>query len=343
MKKIIIPLLFILTLPTLLSLDPKTYDSRYYAKFTSPEGIQFLSYSKVWEEDGLRELYNELLKNKHGAELSQLQEVRVIGSASKTNAAIRGRYNILTNSITLYDGDKYTNPSLLRETLSHEYGHHFGYFYFQFHQFPFSKWAKLRSLANEPIRWDSFWNYSISSHEWNPQEIFAEDYVLLYGATKKVDSKDVYSNEAFYVRTEHENQELSNVLENKELQQYLETHTGITIDDNRLLKTPKLQFIHDNRLSFSITERKDVAYRLNLTFYEKVAGEFTQIDYQEMLNVTLEKRKSIIFLIDIPSSANYIKANVDIVDLNTSIGLTTDYFNLMIEEDEFKKTISILE
>ncbi|MEH7387011.1 hypothetical protein V7147_16605, partial [Bacillus sp. JJ1521] len=112
-----------------------------------------------------------------------------------------------------------------------------------------------------PIHWNAFLNYSISEHEWHPQEIFADDYVLLYGATDETDREDVYTNEGFYMRTQHENQKLDNVLDNKELHHFLEQETGVKIDANRKLKTPEISDITGESLTFSVEKKTDVAYR----------------------------------------------------------------------------------
>jgi hypothetical protein len=340
MRKVQMIICMVMILPILLSLDPIAYDSNYYAKYRSPEGVLFLSYTKEWDEKKLQGLYHELLKNKHGRELSLLQEVRVRGGYSDYN--IKGRYYPLTNTITLYYGDSYTEPSYLRETLSHEYGHHVAYYYLQSHHFPFSKWADLRGLKNEPVRWDAFWRYSSDHHKWFPQEIIADDYVLLYGSTEKVDLKDVFSNEAFYFRTQHENQDIPNVLENKELHQYLEKVSGLKVDRERLLKTPTLKNVQNNALSFSVTNKANVAYRLNVSFYEQQEDSYSEESYYEMTAITSEyEGNEITFSLedsinDVSSSPfnGYIKANMDVLDLNTSIGFQTDNFYVKVHDNQ---------
>lgn len=314
-KKIIAFLFLLCSLSILLSLDPITYDSSYYAKYKSPEGIQFLSYSDNWNESQLEDLYKELMKNKHGEEISLLQEVRVMDGPSPSNSMITGIYHPLISSITLYKGNEHTNAREYRDTLSHEYGHHFAYYYFPSHHFPFSKWAKLRGLDDNPVHWNSFLNYSISAHEWIPQEIFADDYVLLYGATDDTERSDVYSNEAFYMGTKHENQKLDNVLGNEELQQFIEKETGVKIDEERKLKTPELTDISSESVTFSVEKKKDVAYRLNLGDYE-------------LYEITDDKSGSITFAnIDLPENA---VVSLDVLDLQTSIGFHTD--NIRLEE-----------
>ncbi|WP_449540318.1 hypothetical protein [Ferdinandcohnia sp. Marseille-Q9671] len=322
--KLLFFLFLFCSLPILASLDPITYDSSYHAKYESPEGIQFLSYSETWNEQQLEDLYQELLKNKHGDEINLLQEIRVMGGESTSHPNITGIYQPLLNSITLYKGNQYTEASDYRDTLSHEYGHHFAYHYFPSHHFPFSKWAELRGLDDMPVRWNSFFNYSISDHKWHPQEIFAEDYVLLYGATNEVTPHDVTSNEAFYMRTQHENQELQNVLGNEKLHAFLEHETGVKIDEERKLHTPKLDRVTDEGLTFSISKKKDVAYRLNLSNYED--------ENMELFEITDDASGSITFLLDDVELSEISLISVDVVDLNTSIGYVTDEFRFKLEE-----------
>ncbi|MFC0273873.1 hypothetical protein ACFFIX_21035 [Metabacillus herbersteinensis] len=316
--------LFILVIlfPFLLSLDSGVYDSSYYAKYQSPEGILFLSYSQHWDENKLEKLYEELLKNNHGEEIDLLQEVRVRGESLDTTPT-RGSFHALTNTITLYQGDTYRDPSDYTETLSHEYGHHFSYFHFKSHHFPFSTYHELRKLKEEPIRWDAFWNYTNGHHKWFPQEIIADDYLLLFGPTHKMEKRDVYTNEAFYLRTQHENQEIANVLENKELHDYFEKISGLQVDSNRLIETPELIEFQRNQLIFTSTPRENIAYRLNVTFYNKE----NKVHKEELYYITSNNENSRV-IFDLTNSVNnysptYFKFTIDVVDLNTSIGFET--------------------
>ncbi|MBE4909791.1 hypothetical protein IMZ08_17290 [Bacillus luteolus] len=331
-RQLLLILSIILALPLLVSLDPLTTSSNYYAHYRSPEGIQFLSYSSEWDKDKLQELYEELLKNKHGEEIKLLQEVKVVGDGlgeyPHDDYYTKGIYHALTSSITLFHGNKYTEPHLYRETLAHEYGHHFTYHYFPEHHFPFSKWSKLRGLDQNNVRWDAFWNYSLDSYSLFPQEIIADDYLLLYGATSKVDFKDVLSHEAFYTMTMHDNQQIPNVLENSEVQSYFEEKTGFLIDKHRLLNTPILEELNQNTLTFKVLDRSDVAYRLNVKLY-KVNSLIAD---ERLIAITPEDFDGEIqFALSDLYRADFIDANFSILDLNTSIGFETDTFTLKLD------------
>ncbi|MFC4322195.1 hypothetical protein [Litchfieldia salsa] len=320
-RKVSSILVILLSLPILLSLDSPAYDSTYYAKFKSPENIMFLSYTENWNEQKLEQLYHELIKNKHGEEIFLLQEVRVIGEPKFSDLRTRGQYHSLTNTITLYHADTSLEASELAGTLSHEYGHHFTYHYLKEHHLPNSTWAKLRGLQGEPVRWDAFWNYSTSHHMWYPQEIIADDYVLLYGATKPVKIEDVFTNEAFYRKTIHDNQEVANVLDNTELHRYLEEQTGIAVDEDRLLSLPEFIKYKENVISYKISQKANVAYRLNVTSFNK-----NNKQYHEFLIITDEHTQDVINF-PIPEmilSMSKAEINLEIVDLNTSIGFQTN-------------------
>jgi hypothetical protein len=330
-RKISMITLFLFSLPILLSLDSTTYDFNYFAKYRSPENIMFLSYTENWDEQKLQDLYLELIKNKHGDEINLLQEIRVRGEAKSTDSLTRGQYNSLTNTITLYHADTYLEPSDLSETLSHEYGHHFSYYYLKEQHFSFSTWATLRGLNDKRVRWDAFWNYSTASHKWYPQEVMADDYVLLYGPTKQVQLKDVYSNEAFYRKTVHDNQDISNVLENKTLHLYLEEATGFPVEHERLIEAPRFNDFHNGIVSFKITNKAEVAYRLNVT-YDKEG----QTHYEEFLFIAEDDTLDMISfsLEDIVHSTNRIELSIDVIDLNTSIGIQTKTIKVQINEDQ---------
>ena len=57
------------------------------AEYVSPEEIHFVSYSKAWDENGLKELYEELLRNRHGPELNTLERVTVYAEEDEFAAA----------------------------------------------------------------------------------------------------------------------------------------------------------------------------------------------------------------------------------------------------------------
>lgn len=309
--------LLLLSLPILLSLDPLVYDSDYHASYQSPESIMFVSYSEKWDEENLKELYKELIQNKHGKEISLLQEVQIQGGSLNGSAA-KGRFSALTDTITLYHGDKQTDASSYRDTLSHEYGHHFAYHYVKSHHFPFSEWSKLRGLEDAPVRWDAFWNYSDGDHMWYPQEIMADDYVLLYGSGRKTSKSDVLSsNEPFYQMTQHENKELPNVLENKKLIAYLEKETGVQPDRERILTKPDLNNVQKDKITFSASDQSQVAFKAQITYFQ----DGVKLASDEKLFIASSGAET--FTIPLNDAASSFEVTFEILDLQTSVGFET--------------------
>ncbi|TXC93085.1 hypothetical protein FS935_02515 [Metabacillus litoralis] len=326
-------IILVISFPFLASFETNPYNPKLHAIYQSPEGILFKSFSTEWNQEKLIDLYHELVKNKHGNELKQLRAVEVIGTTLDDSFS-KGSYDYLNKTIKLYQGDQYQEPSQYQETLSHEYGHHFAYHYFPSHHLPLSKWQKIRNLNLLDLRWDAFWNYQDKYHAIYPQEVFADDYVLLYGATKEVDPKDVETNEAFYLRTEHENQQISNVLENSSLHSLLEEETGIEIDQSRLLHMPTFSNYKDAELSFTIKPKINIAYRLNLTLNDSKGNTFNYESYQIHRD---ESEDELIFhledlLKENLSNYEWLSASIDVIDLDTSIGFETEEWKMDIED-----------
>ncbi len=168
-------------------------------------GIDMISTTKQWNEEKLLELYDELLKNKHGDEINSLYQIWVYGNSSPTalgthiresknfefyfdfpalnpNAKILYPQDI--GIITLYDGDTNTSVKSMANTLSHEYGHHYTFTYMFNNKEGYQKYAQLRGLSSQAIL-DNELNdetYYIKNHHWYLIEIAADDYVQLMGS-----------------------------------------------------------------------------------------------------------------------------------------------------------------
>lgn len=319
-------IILILSIPFLVSFKSLDNNLNEYASYLSEEGIKFVSYSKEWDRNKLIDLDAELKKNKYGKEIRLLKEIRVVGN-KLSGSLTKGSYHALTKTIVLYQGDKYTKAEDYSKTLSHEYGHHFAYHYFPTHHFPYSEWMKIRGLQVTELRWDAFWNYVESNHAYYPQEIFAEDYVLLYGAVNEVNYNDVHSNEAFYLRKDHENSALPNPLDNKQLHKLLEEKSGLKIDDKRLISTPELTDLNNLTLLYKITAKANVAYRLTVELHKR-KDNMNGVEY-ELYEVTSDNMSDeIMFSLenlqeDQIDEYKYITVTVDVVDLSTSIGFQT--------------------
>ena len=177
------------------------------ASYLSPEGIQFFSMSQAWDQEKLEELYQELLRNKHGEELYSLRSVLVYPQPEDFAAATHQslvRENVLyldfpalpenfsfsfqctEGVITLYDGDRNTTPASMASNLSHEYGHHFTFYHMfgeEEEEQLQSRYAQLRDLAPGQALVDrtDLAGYQ-ENHQWYLVEMAAEDYVMLMGS-----------------------------------------------------------------------------------------------------------------------------------------------------------------
>ena len=135
--------------------DPYIYhdhrDDALYI-FETPEGFTMVSHSEAWDEDMLILLYHELLLNQHGDEINFLYEVIVYphdeeeGIAQATYALGTTIINFFIQfpalpedfmipfpqdigTINLFGGDTNTTIASMANSLSHEYGHLFTFYY----------------------------------------------------------------------------------------------------------------------------------------------------------------------------------------------------------------------
>ncbi|WP_163216000.1 cell wall-binding repeat-containing protein [Clostridium thermarum] len=156
-------------------------------------GVTIRSYSTAYKDTAkLKAVYDELMKNTIGPEISYLSYIDLIpdyprgrgtagmwyGQWTSTNKLSPGR------KIEIFGVDEISFESLA-SVLSHEYGHHFTYYHLlnkegKTPSSSSSGFYKLRNLG-------SYGPISSGYHEWEPGEIAAEDYKQLFGSpTAKV-------------------------------------------------------------------------------------------------------------------------------------------------------------
>lgn len=171
------------------------------AMYKSPTGLTIKSYSPKWNTvSQLKEVEKELLKNKHGDEISLLGQV-IIFPDFPAGKSVLGQYfaeyeyskkdvDLLSDrTIHLYGGNEFSTIDSIALTLSHEYGHHFT-FYHLFEDEALlpenwlaSEYAKARNLSDYPKA-----NTGDGDYEWMMSEILAEDYVQLFGSENALKS-----------------------------------------------------------------------------------------------------------------------------------------------------------
>lgn len=166
------------------------------AVYTAPDGFKVISYSREWNDvNKLQQVYLELLRNAHGEEFKLLTKVNIYSGADPEGLEAAGRWygvwtvegnkpKLLGNRyIDIYNGDEMNTVDSIARTLSHEYGHHFTYYYYfknekkMWEQWRSTGLAKARGLLNNPLA-----GAETRDHQWLIQEICAEDYVQLFGS-----------------------------------------------------------------------------------------------------------------------------------------------------------------
>jgi len=125
-------------------------DALYF--FEAPEGFTMVSHSTAWNREMLEFLYHELMQNEHGEEINLLYEV-VVYPYEEEEGSVLASYTLGTTAlsffiqfpalppdftidfpedfgrINLYGGDTKTTIESMAESLSHEYGHLYTFYY----------------------------------------------------------------------------------------------------------------------------------------------------------------------------------------------------------------------
>ncbi len=184
------------------SLEDKHSHATYQYK-----NIKFVSYSEAWDEAKLEALCEELLKNNHGREIDYLEQVKIYGHKDEDAAGYQEENTKVievplrhhgtlkdnfvvdmytqTSRIVLYNGDERTTVQSMARILTHEYGHHFTFFYFGLEEDEIkeSEYYKLRFVEDMGIRInrDNYDEY-LENHHWYLIEIAANDYEYLMGS-----------------------------------------------------------------------------------------------------------------------------------------------------------------
>ncbi|MDR2590730.1 MAG: hypothetical protein LBC71_07085 [Oscillospiraceae bacterium] len=182
-------------------------DALYY--FKAPEGFDIISHSEAWDEEMLELLYHELKLNTHGDEIFALTEIVVYAheddfAAATYSPSLMGaeifflfpafpesftiQFPRDTGSIQVYNGDNNTTIESIASSLSHEYGHHYTYYYM--FNVEVREGRTLEDTAYARLRRASYFDLitllasgnDLSNHHRYLVEVAAEDYVQLMGS-----------------------------------------------------------------------------------------------------------------------------------------------------------------
>lgn len=189
--------------------------------YMTPLGFPIESYSENWKGEKLKEIYDELLKNKHGEEINYISKIVVRGGVSNLgtkDSVVAGAHstthehyqvffdvpgivpqsleygiNSKQSVIELYNMDEYETIEQAARTISHEYGHHFTIYYFMANdeQVKDSDYYRIRSFEHfeQPIFFSDQQDY-YNNHMWSIYEVAAEDYVQLMGSPNTKQTKE---------------------------------------------------------------------------------------------------------------------------------------------------------
>ncbi|MDA3847772.1 MAG: hypothetical protein PF505_14735 [Vallitaleaceae bacterium] len=206
MKKfcfVIVMLLFI----TGMNLSIAAYsEADIVATYTGENGVEIISYSTEWRYlYELKAVYDELLKNGHGEEISLLDAVYIFPEPKPGIASLYydsygkvgdkyvynpGRY------IEIYNGDVLKQVKDIARILSHEYGHHFMFYYMLTEenvdksQWIDTSYGDLRNLEDYDLVTYLGNTQTDYSHKWDIAEILSDDYVQLYGSSLARTTRD---------------------------------------------------------------------------------------------------------------------------------------------------------
>lgn len=360
MKKLYLYTFFFFLLPFSVSFSPggKQLNSNIHAEYFSPETIHFISYSKNWDEEKLKKLYNELLLNQHGEEIFHLKKVVVHPNQEDFNTL--AVYKQEKQEIHLYHGEEFQTPMDYRYILSHEYGHHVQEYYFpEIDYGENSMWYKLRGLNGFPAV-EGFASDKKRDHKWYLNEIFANDYVLLFGPKTKHNKSLFEDNSLFSSRFEHENQHIPNIFEQKELQGFLQERTGFSLDIERELfriqplkikdKTLDvfgrplnrtyllLNFEHNDRFNISrvykfYVENPIGVYVQSIDRFEIIPTDFTLSPYHEELEISLRQYNNLFRSEPLPKGILVLQYNT--FDRFTNFSIWSEPIYIEVKNKEF--------
>jgi hypothetical protein len=188
----------------------------------------------------------------------------------------------------------------MSSTLSHEYGHHFTYYWLiaKEHKLPSdstTKWASLRGAERYPVLFSEDTSDPEYTHYWDPGEIMADDYMALFGSPNAklsmVNSLRAEDGNGFY--GEIENETLPSAMTLASVRNYWLKLSGLKDPLPLVFKEPKLTKIQavesedggiDHKLTYEAgSANSTVAQRLQYSVYWSYEddGEET-FDYTEM-------------------------------------------------------------
>lgn len=177
--------------------------------YKAPGGLKIISYSPRWNDiNKLKDVYEELLKNTHGEELKLLKKITIYDGPSSDGPEVQGKWFGKTETVNgrirladnryieIYNGNQNDTVAAIARTISHEYGHHFTYYYYyKTENKPWESWRETKLSKIRNIKGNTYIGVDNNEdHMWQIQEIVAEDYVQLFGSSTGKVSYDFLDN-----------------------------------------------------------------------------------------------------------------------------------------------------
>ncbi len=194
-----ITILLVLGFCTQIQAKPRGIYGKPLGIYKGKEGVTIVSFSKNWSTTlKLQEIYQELVSNFYAEEIKYLSHLYIYPDSPEGVAGYyyedfeideHGRYQYKKGRyIEIFSGDEYTDISQMAKTISHEYGHHFTFYYLMTKENKYypdwgnTTYGKIRNLHRYPEVQYKYTSESEYAHEWDVAEIAAEDYVQLFGS-----------------------------------------------------------------------------------------------------------------------------------------------------------------
>lgn len=185
-------------------------DGLYF--FDAPEGFTIVSLSPAWNRNMLQALYEELKRGEHGDEMQKLYEIVIYPDEDNEANALATyspgistasffiqfpafptefsvNFPIYTGKISIFGGDTNTTVESVAGSLSHEYGHHYTFYYMFDHALREqnllgqSRYGQLRDYEGfELIESAEIGEDYLQNRHKYLIETAAEDYVTLMGS-----------------------------------------------------------------------------------------------------------------------------------------------------------------
>jgi len=179
--------------------------------YVGEKGFRIVSFCENWSsQERLEEVYYELLNNFYAEEINSLEGIYIYPNSPEGTSGYyfeasleveNGRLKYGNDAyIEVFNADEYNHISQMAWVLSHEYGHHFTFYYLiNYENRYYNDWDKTEYAAIRNLKAYPQVDYGTGgrvdySHKWDITEIAAEDYVQLFGsryAKESVDYLDV--------------------------------------------------------------------------------------------------------------------------------------------------------